>query len=170
MDILVSFEMISQALQTELSKLITGSVKSKIPKFPEFSLSILWLTWRETVFIIESPFWNDQNGVSEYFCFSTLRKDSFEISLFRIHFWSFVKKRLIALKWVSALKWKWKIVSEFWFRKKSTQKAFRVIDYQVCIVLSILILRNSCAKNILIKVRRIPFFYLNNQTEILRIR
>ena len=52
--------------------------------------------------------------------------------------------------------------------KKSTQRPFRVIDYQVCIILSILILRNFCAK-LLIKVRQI-LFYFNDQTEILRIR
>ena len=38
MDILVSFETIFQALQTGLSRLMIKSVKSKIPKFPEFSL------------------------------------------------------------------------------------------------------------------------------------
>ena len=52
--------------------------------------------------------------------------------------------------------------------KKRTQRAFRVIDYQVCIILSILILRNSRAK-LLIKIRQI-LFYFNSQTEILRIR
>ena len=41
MDILVSIEMILRALQTELSRFIIGSVKSKIPKFPEFNLPIL---------------------------------------------------------------------------------------------------------------------------------
>ena len=40
MDILVSFEMIFQALQTWVSRLMIKSVKSKIPKFPEFSLFI----------------------------------------------------------------------------------------------------------------------------------
>ena len=40
MDILVSLETIFQALQTELSGLMIKSVKSKIPKFPEFSLPI----------------------------------------------------------------------------------------------------------------------------------
>ena len=42
MDILVSIEMIFQALQTRLSRLMIKSVKSKIPKFPEFSLFITW--------------------------------------------------------------------------------------------------------------------------------
>ena len=41
MDILVSIELILQALQTEISRFIIGSVKSKIPKFPEFNLPIL---------------------------------------------------------------------------------------------------------------------------------
>ena len=40
MDILVSFVMISQALQTELSRFMIDRVWSKIPKFPEFSLPI----------------------------------------------------------------------------------------------------------------------------------
>ena len=37
-DILVSIEMIFQALQIELSRLIIELVKSEVPKIPEFSL------------------------------------------------------------------------------------------------------------------------------------
>ena len=40
-DILLSFELIFQTLQTELSRFMIESARSKIPKFPEFSLLIV---------------------------------------------------------------------------------------------------------------------------------
>ena len=103
-------------------------------------------------------------------CF-VLRKDK---NLLRFDFWEFIfdrlrKSDLSHLNGLAHLNESEKFFQSFESEeKKSTQRPFRVIDYQVCIILSILILRNFCAK-LLIKVRQI-FYYFNDQTEILRIR